>query len=216
MERSELKDLEALRWEEAQENVSKGDVDRSIELIELFRYEVKLAHDILAEWVWILLTFVSRTFGEEAVEKALRFRHECQDQLAEKLFSLKPEQVLRNIAAIDRGHQPNFRIHEEEERFVIRLDPCGTGGQMLRKGLYNPPSNLGMTKKGYHWSWGKANVSYYCSHCCLHEISAMEKGAPAPLWITECPEDSDASCFQYIYKNPKLVPKKYIQRIGFR
>ena len=79
------------------------------------------------------------------------------------------------------------------------------------------PYNFGKTSKPYPWSWGKANVPYYCTHCCLwHEVMSTEVRG-YPLRITESPlDDYQQPCRSYFYKDPESIPQKYFERIGFK
>jgi hypothetical protein len=107
-----------------------------------------------------------------------------------------------------RGHYSKFTITEEADRYVFRYDPCGSGGRLLRT------SSVGVTKKGYPWSWGKKGISYYCTHCCLlFEIIPIELRG-YPIAIVHCPEKPEDPCIHYYYKKPGLVPEKYFERVG--
>lgn len=117
----------------------------------------------------------------------------------------------------------NFKVWEETDRYVMEMDPCGSGGRMNRGpangsgSRLKPPYSLGKTSKPYPWSWGKANIPYYCLHCCVwHEVMGIE-AAGYPWKVTECPEaGSSEPCYWYIYKAPDLIPEKYFERLGFR
>ena len=77
-----------------------------------------------------------------------------------------------------------------------------------------PPTNLGKTSKPYFWSWSKAGVPYYCTHCCIwHEIMPIETQG-YPLKVTEYSDDPNEPCKWYFYKRPELIPEEYFVRIG--
>jgi len=214
MDPKELREISRSKLDQVLEALDAGQVEEAKELVKIMKDESKHCHDLMVDYVWILLTYIGRMFGEEEVEKALRFRHNVQNQVAERMIGMTPEDAIRFKAMINRGHHTKISINEEEDRFVLKFDPCNTGGRMLRLGLDKPPINLLRTKKAYPWTWSKENISYYCAHCAMLEIQSMEKGAPHPTFIYECPEDPNDPCIQYCYKKTDDVPERYFQRIG--
>jgi hypothetical protein len=214
MDLKELREISRSKLDQVLEALDVGQVDEAKELIKIMKDEFKHCHDSTVNYVWILLTYIGRTYGEEEVEKALRFRHHVQKQSAERMIGMIAEDAVRFKAMIHRGHQSNIYLTEESDRFVMKLDPCNSGGRMLRLGLDKPPMNLLRTKKAYPWTWSKENISYHCAHCAMHEIQSMEQGSPHPTWIHECPEDPKDPCIQYCYKRTSDVPEQYFERIG--
>lgn len=212
MDEKELKELSKSPWDKAINKLREGDIKAGIELIQIIRDNCQKMHNQLTEWIWSLLTFIANKFGEEEVFNALRFRYECFPIRAE---GVSVEDLVRREAVYKgAAHHSNIiTITEEKDRFVIKENPCGSGGRMRKLRLDTPPTNLGTTSKGYNWSWGKKDVSYYCAHCCVREIMTIEAGIPL-ISVVECPLKPDDPCYTYIYKKPELVPQKYFQRIG--
>lgn len=214
MDRTELEELGRSKAERALEALERGQVEEATELLKGVQGEAKHCHDLMVDYVWTLLTYIGKTYGDEEVEKALHFRHHVQSQVAERMLGMSSEEAVRFKAMIHRGHHSNITITEEDDRFVLKLDPCNTGGRMLRAGLDKPPVGLLRTNKAHPWTWNKESVSYYCAHCAMHEIQGMDKGAPHPTWVYECPEHPDDPCIQYCYKRTEDIPEQYFKRIG--
>ena len=214
MDPRELKELSRSYLDRAIEAMDDGHIEKAKDLLETQRVETKNCHDLMVDYVWTLLTYIGKHYGEEGVHKALEFRHGVQKQVAERMLDMSPEDAVRFKAKIHRGHHSVFTIVEEPERYVMRLDPCNTGGRMLRQRMDQPPIGLLCTKEPHNWTWNKEDVSYYCAHCAMHEIQGMEKGAPHPTWVFECPENPDDPCVQYCYKRTEYVPEVYFERIG--
>ena len=214
MDPRELEEISRSRLDRALEALEENRIEEARELLKAMQEQQKHAHDLIVDYVWTLLTYIGNTFGEEEVEKALHFRHRVQSQLAERMLGMTREEAVRFKAGISQGHHSRIRLTEEKDRYVLRLDPCNTGGRMINMGMDKPPVGLGRTKKAYPWTWGKKNVSYYCAHCAMHEIQAVEKGAPHATWIYECPEKPGDPCIQYCYKRTEDVPEEYFDRIG--
>ena len=78
------------------------------------------------------------------------------------------EEVVQIIAEAMRSHRSgprergNFKVKEHRKKYTMILNPCGSGGRMMRTGELDrlPPRTkapffFGKTKKPYFWSWGK-------------------------------------------------------------
>jgi hypothetical protein len=216
MDPKELKDLSQSHLDRALEAIDQGHVEEAKKLLEIMKAETKHCHDLMVDYVWTLLTYIGKNYGEEEVYKALEFRHGVQKQVAEHMLGMTAEDSVRFKAKIHRGHHSTFTLEEEPDRYVMKLDPCNTGGRMLRLRMDQPPIGLLRMGKAHPWTWSKKGVSYYCAHCAMHEIQGMEKGAPHPTWVFECPENPDDPCIQYCYKHTEDVPEEYFSRIGKR
>lgn len=116
----------------------------------------------------------------------------------------------------------DVKVWEEEDRWVLRFDPCGSGGRMFRRdpeaksAPEEPPH--GVTTARYDWAWNEEGVCYYCVHCCqLQERVPIERlGYPLrvvepPLWP---PSKGRRHCTWSIYKDPSLVPDEAYGRVG--
>jgi hypothetical protein len=216
MDKKELKELGMSNLDKVLRALDKKDFDEAKKCAVVMEKEAKSAHDLMVEFVWVLLSYIGKNYGEEDVIKALRFRHSCHSQISEKMLDMSTEDAVRFKTMIHRAHHSNITLTEEKDRFVMKLDPCNTGGRMLRDRLDKPPVNLGKVKKGSPESWGQDDVSYYCAHCGLHSLIAVEKGAAHPTWIYRRPKNPDDPCYQYCYKMTKDVPEKYFKELGLK
>ncbi|MDO8568542.1 MAG: hypothetical protein Q7R57_07495 [Dehalococcoidales bacterium] len=107
-----------------------------------------------------------------------------------------------------RGHQSTVSITEDKEKYIVTLNPCGSGGRLR---LNNKVETV---KKAYPWTWGKAGVPVYCTHCSVSwEICATEiRGYPIKVaHVGATPNDP---CIHYFYKKPESIPEEYFTRIG--
>ena len=118
------------------------------------------------------------------------------------------EETLQRFTEYQRSNFSDFTVVEELDRYVVRLDLCGSGGRLMRA------KNVARTQKAYPWAWGRSGVPYYCVHCCVAwEIIPTElRGYPFMIHlIAEKPEDP---CVQLYYKRPELIPEEYFTRLG--
>lgn len=207
------------------------------QILEQARAVWRDTHDRLCDGVYFWVDAAARHLGEE-------FTGELWDVLMQPMydyyvrydtdvhpwprsFDLLMHYALEGL----RGHLSgpgrtgSIEVVEEEDRWALRFDPCGSGGRTLRDdpdtGLgprMEAPWNLGVTTKEHDWSWGRKGICLYCVHCCqLNERMPMRRfGYPTrvvepPVW----PEArKGAKCTWYIYKDPALVPEEIYRRVG--
>ncbi len=211
MDEKELKELGTSNVDKVLRALEEGNIEEARKCVITMEKESKHSHDLMVNFVWILLTYIGKNYGEDEVIKAFRFRHGVQDQVAERMLGMSPEDAVRFKTMIHRAHHSKMTLTEEKDRYVLKLDPCNTGGRMLREGL-----KLGKVGKGIPESWSKSDVSYYCAHCGLHSIISVEKGAPHPTWVYKCPENPQEPCYQYCYKRTEEVPEKFFEELGLK
>ena len=187
-------------------------------------------HDLFCDWIWDILTKTSETQGEEAVYELCRATQATWmlKRTWKGLLKMSVEERVYLNAEIMRCHRcgpkqdGGIEILVEEDRYSIKMDPCGTGGRMRRgdpvegtPSRLGPRYNFGATKNAYTWSWGRKNVPYYCVHCAVNEILPIEWGG-YPLWVTGYSDDASKPCYWHFYKKPELIPEEYFTRLGYK
>ena len=145
----------------AKESIKMGKIEEALELFQYSKSESLLTDSLLVRMISIILEYLAENFGEEHVEQVFRRRTEVT--LPGLLATAgTAEDTLMRITELQRGHGAGLSITEEADRYVLRLDPCGSMGRIWKN------AEVGTTRKAYPWSWGRADVPYYCVHCCLH------------------------------------------------
>lgn len=202
------------------ELIDSGNTDQAKAMVDYFRTEMLVVHDIYVQYVQDLLAFIAKNFGEEQVEAAFRAalgtwfaeRYEVYNKMTvEERVQLTAEGMRCHLDGPER--QGDFTLIEERERFVFRWDPCGSGGA-LRRRAEAEGKEVASAKEAHPWTWGKKGVCLYCSHCSLvNEILPIENFG-YPNRITEYPENPGDPCTWYIYKDPDDIPEEYYHRIG--
>jgi len=213
---------------------SKDNMDLALEAIEAgdlekARYwcrresETKnIIHDLYMHWVAALLSYIHEKQGEEAavevISRELAPRACNEEFLAEKKRAIE-EKGLREwvnwCIGMARQHAsfPGLTVEEDDEKIIITLNPCGSGGRLLESGYSN------LTKAG-PYTWGESDIPIYCSHCpWAHEILPIKLvGQGSQLWVhaSPFPKKPGDPCIHYIYKNPKDIPEKYYKRLGMK
>lgn len=205
--------------------------------LEQIRESWRQLHDRDVDHSAGLISEVGNRLGEAAVEPMF---HEIMLPLFEKRYGLYDvrkhawEDSLQALLYITcesmRAHLSgplrcgDLELWEEEERWVARFDPCGSGGRTMRADKeekkpprMEPPYNQAVTKEAHDWAWGKKGVCLYCVHCCILMEQMPIDAFGYPLRVVEpptYPEQADVKCTWYMYKDPHRVPAEYYKRVG--
>jgi hypothetical protein len=210
------------------EALEAGRKEEASTLVDYLVPEGKRLHDVMCDWVYGLFNYLAETFGEEEVYKAQRntafllkggFSANAARMSLHEYLAYQSESMRSHRCG--PGEIGNYKIREEKDRYVMAFDPCGSGGRIRRGSPIDhtpprtgPPYNLGRTTKPYPWSWGKAGVPYYCTHCCImSEIIPIENQG-YPLRLCEYSDNPQDPCIWIFYKDPNLIPEKYFTRVG--
>lgn len=194
-------------WGLVAKAVQTGKVDEALEFMKYGCAESQAMHDALVSIIDDAITHLAR-FGEAEIPQLFRrsFYPLVKDWPA---VTPSVEETLQRCAEFQRSHFSEFTVLEEPDRYVMRCDPCGSGGRLRRS-----KKGVGITQKPYPWSWGKRGIPYYCTHCCVAwEMIPIELWG-YPLRITEVSDKPEDPCIQYFYKKPELIPERYFARIG--
>jgi hypothetical protein len=207
------------------------------QLLDRAREVWRDAHDRLCDGVYFWVDAAARHLGEEVTGELWDVlmqpmydhyvRYDTDVHPWARSFDLLMHSALEGL----RGHLSgpgrtgSIEVIEEDDRWALRFDPCGSGGRTLRDdpdtGLgprMEAPWNLGVTTTEHDWSWNRKGICLYCVHCCqLNERMPMRRfGYPTrvvepPVW----PESRKGTkCTWYIYKDPTLVPEEIYRRVG--
>src|SRR5262249_43420608 len=123
------------------EALKNGDREGAILWLDRMRLEIKNPHELMVAWVQDLLTYCAKTWGEEAVLETILHTHQSiWGDRYENWDRMTPwEKVALTVEGMRGGHfsgarrRGDVQIGEEDDRFVISFDPCGSGG-VLRRG----------------------------------------------------------------------------------
>jgi hypothetical protein len=200
------------------------DADLASGRIETMRVRVAAVHDQLVWWVQHLLADIAERQGEDAVKDVVVRTY---DELWRERYRLWPRMtpVERLQISVEgmRGHLsgPRHRgdvgITEEDDRFTMVLDPCGSCG-VLRRGdpdSGRPGCDPAGTRVPHAWSWNQAGVGWYAVHSpIVMEWLQLRDGEPPMRPLEGC--DSAGPCRWFIYKDIDGVRPEHYARMGFQ
>jgi len=206
--------------------IDAGNYESAKELAQYFVPESKGLHDLYCDWTYDLFDKIASKHGEEAMFEILKETQSTwmMRRTWKGLLKMTPFQRLAINAEVFRAHrcgprqQGELVLSEDEEKYTLLCDPCGSGGRMRRgdpvdgtPSRLGKPYNFGKTSKPYWWSWSQSGVPYYCIHCAVNELLMIEWGG-WPLWVTDYDPDPEKPCCWSFYKKPEFIPEKYWTR----
>jgi len=214
-----------------------GDGQAATGLAEQLRSSWMAVHDRFCDVTCALFSLAAAELGESVVgamwDDAIGDLYPSRDayDTARRPWAESVALLLADAAASLRGHLSGpgrtgeVSLSEEEDRWIFRFDPCGSGGRTLRADAnadgaarVGPPFDFRVTTEQHDWAWRTEGVCLYCVHCCqLQERAPIARlGYPVrvvepPVWGTAEPR---AYCTWSIYKDPQLVPAEAYRRVG--
>lgn len=211
----------------ALEALQRGDRAAAADWLDKMRLEFKNPHELLVACVQDMLTYCAATWGEEAVLETILHTHQAiwGDRYAAWDRMTPWEKVALTVEGMRGGHfsgprrRGDVQVREEEDRFVIGFDPCGSGGVLRRgdpetgRGPY-PIDEHGVNQQPHLWTWQKTGVHWYCSHCAIAMEWLPGRKRGHPLRPLDHSLDPNAPCVWYVYKDEAQTRDYHYPRTG--
>jgi hypothetical protein len=215
---------------------ARGDAPAALASLEAARSAWRQTHDRACDLVYGLIDVCARLLGEERIG-------EMWDHLMEPIYpsrdrydarttpwSSSVEALVLDAATSLRGHLSGpgrtgeVEIEELPDRYVLRFDPCGSGGRTLRPDVdeggpprMEPPYNFAVTTAEHDWAWNTRGVCLYCAHCCQLQERVPIRRLGYPLRVVDPPVwPAGGRCTWTVYKDPALVPDQAYRRVGLQ
>jgi hypothetical protein len=220
----ELRELSRPTMDRAIEAMDRGDLDAARRLCTEMKSEWLMLHDLMAESVLGLITFVQDRLGDEGVaeawtdcnERGWRRHHDAINRLDRRQLVYLLAATWRAHSASGAGDEPGrFTIAEDDEKVTFTMNPCGSGQRLVRNGAYDGPDGFGRTRAAHDWSYGRKDFPLYCTHCSfMNEIQPI-KWTGFPVYPSDPPEDYFKDpCTWYWYKRAEDIPARHWERYG--
>lgn len=199
--KEELKAMGERTLDLLQASIENGDMEMARKTSQRMYNEFLAMHDLFRDWITDLLTFIGKHYGDEVLYEALKetvggWIMRLGKRYANKSTRRKIEILMAGL----RGHLQPLEIEEDDEKFIIRGQPCGSGGRQVLEGLYEPPCNFLRIQKPQPMTFNRSDFPVYCAHCFFMNIVPPEPGGK-PLFIAEPSQKiGEEPCCTYFYK----------------
>jgi hypothetical protein len=220
----DLREMSRPTMDRAIEAIESGNYDDAVALCKAMRHEWRFLHDLMAEGVLGLISFIQERYGEDEVAEAWQSSMERGWRRdTAQIVERDRREVVEALAATWRAHSTSgvgpepgaFTIEEDDEKFTFRMNPCGSGQRMWRRGLYEGENAYGVTRQAHDWSYGREGFPLYCTHCAFMNELLPIKWYGLPLYPSDPPDDYDRDpCTWYWYKRPADIPERHWARYG--
>lgn len=161
--------------------------------------------DALRDWLSMLLSRIYRQRGVDTLELALRYTAE------RTLFAWMPtdmarppEKRLPSWVRMLQGHFSTLHIEEDDEKFTLVQDPCGTCTRQIQQGRYERPLELAIIAERHATTWFRGNTPVYRAHVPLWHVTLAEELVGVPWPVNQCPAGlGTGPCNVLLYKDPR-------------
>jgi hypothetical protein len=217
-------------------------LNEALAKLDEFKETWRRCHDRDVDHVYGLMSEIKTRCGEAAIgemyqrvllplfswryEKFDIDRHPW-DEALETLMLVACEAMRGHLVGPERTG--DFELVEEEDRYILRFDPCGSGGRTVRGDwLENtpprmePPYNWKVSEEEKSWNHYAKGVCLYCSHCIvlMEEMPIDRFGYPVRVIDPPVYPDTNRDpavrqkCQWQMFKDPTKVPEEYYTRVG--
>ncbi len=231
---SQVQDFTAAAYRERPEDAKQR--------LEVMKETWRQCHDRDVDHTYALMSLIKEQLGEPAIrdmydrvllplfvwryEKFDVDKHPWDESL-ETLMLVACEAMRGHLVGPERTG--DMELIELDDRFVLRFDPCGSGGRTLRgdpiEGTgprMQPPYDWTVTEEKHSWNHYTPGVCLYCTHCIIlmEEMPIDRFGYPVrvidpPLYDADRTAVGEApKCQWQMFKDPTQVPAEYYERVG--
>jgi hypothetical protein len=216
---NEIAELEKLTVDRLVEAIDGGDRDGAKKIAQRMYNEFLAMHDLYRNWAAATLSFIGKRFGDKVLQEAMDAGVKSWwlpnlEKMPQGDDALKAR--LKMFVGGLHGHLMPLHIEEDDEKIVIQMRPCGSGGRLVLEGKYEGPDAM-LTLAGKQLlTYGRETFPVYCAHEPIMELQDIEAhGAPFVV-IEPAAEIGKQHCNFIIYKDKSKVPAKYYERLGLK
>lgn len=207
---SERIELTQTRVQRIRERLKNGNVDVT-PLLDGQRKEWMPWHDFAVVCLAHLYAAALETGGQTYLDELLAQTYEPAFVAGFPRYALLDDESLaREIARTWNYHCADFRLHEEDERFVFTLDPCGSGGRLLRGQMWRDMFHYGaplspLIADPQPINFMRRDAPSYCTHCAASNRAQLRDAndLAVPLFFVidgHAQMAAGMPCRTYVYK----------------
>jgi hypothetical protein len=216
---AELREMEKRSVDRLTEAVDAGETEKAKQIAKRMYNEFLSMHDLYRNWTTAMLSEIGKRFGDQALEEIMTegVKAWWLPNL-EKMAQGSPTmaQRIKMFVAGLRGHLQPMNIVEDEEKVVIQMQPCGSGGRLVLEGKYEGPNAFLTVEKPQRMTYNRANFPVYCAHEPPMELVDIEKNGAPFVVVEPAAVLGKQHCSFIIYKDKSKVPEKYYERLGLK
>ncbi len=216
-----MKDKEPLASEQLRESATRieeqigqaidgGGFERAKELTGKLHRLAMASHDADYDAAAGLFSFIGRRFGDEVLKEAM----DDWSLNMVKLLTVSHRQAgdararMRIFAEQLKGHYRPIEITEDDEKFIAKMKPCGTGGRMVLEGKYGPPPGFHNVCKAQSMTYWREDFPVYCCHGPVMAIQALTSGYAPPVLEIAAEKICEDPCEFWLFKDPEAISAK--------
>lgn len=174
--------------QQARERLDTGDTAIAA-LLEGQRKECRPWHDFAVVWLAHFYAVALEVGEPDYLDETLTQTYQPAFVAGFARYgAMDDDALVHEIARTWNYHCADFRLHEEDERFVFTLDPCGSGGRLLRgqmwRDLFRYGRPLSPTMPEPHpINFNRHNAPTYCTHRAASNRAQQRAGMPCRTFV---------------------------------
>ncbi|MDA7416019.1 hypothetical protein PGB34_06535 [Xenophilus arseniciresistens] len=207
---AERHSLTRTRVQQAQARLDAGDEDIAA-LLDGQRQEWKPWHDFGVVWLAHFYAVALELGGPDYLAQMLAQTYAPAFVAGfPRYAAMDDEALVGEIARTWNYHCADFRLHEEEDRFVFTLDPCGSGGRLFRGQMWRDMFHYGaplspLMPRAHPINFQREQAPSYCTHCAASNraqlVRAQDPGTPLFFVLDgQAQQRPGMPCRTYVYK----------------
>ncbi len=190
--------------------IDGADLEKSKKLIGNLHRIGMDCHDADYDISARLLSFICRQYGDEVLREAM-------DEWVAQMVNLLTKSHkkagdararMRLFAEQLKAHYRPIEITEDDEKFIAKMIPCGTGGRMLSQGKYGLPPGFHMVRKAQYMTYWREDFPVYCCHGPVMAIQALASGYAPPVLEIAAEKICEDPCEFWLFKDPESISAK--------
>ena len=215
----ELEGMGRRSLDRLQDLIRAGDTETALRQAGRMHNESLAMHDMLRDWVTILLSEIYGREGTTGLDDAMAASIDGTWLPTVRLLHGKGNDLqawrakVKMYVAGLRGHQQPLKVEEDEEKVIIHLCPCGSGGRQVLDGRYRD-GEFATVREASALTWGRSQLPVYCTDDAMMEKRDIEVNGYPFVVIDAADPPGSAPCRMLIYKNPADIPSRYYTRLG--
>jgi hypothetical protein len=182
----------------------RGDAEAALAIFDRSERDWRAAVDVLRDWLSSLLSQVYTSYGADELE--LFHRRRGEDALRGLMDDIdRPAgERLGNLVDLLQGHFTDLVVSEDDEKFTIIQDPCGTCTRQVTDGRFEAGLGLAVVDDVHAVTWGGRPTTIYRTHVPIWHVEMARERLGVPWPVNLCPAGLDGGpCTILLYKDPR-------------